>query len=52
MARKKTSPSNEPPQTINFDAAKKAQVLAKNAVQLAEFAATALVAAEEFGIKT
>jgi hypothetical protein len=41
MPRKKTTPAEEPPQTINFDAAKKAQVLAKNAVQLAEFAATA-----------
>lgn len=52
MARKKPAPAEEPPQTINFDAAKKAQVLAKNAVQLAEFAATALVAAESMGIKT
>ncbi len=52
MARKKTTPSKEPPQTINFDAAKKAQLLAKNAVKLAEFAATALIAAEQLGIKT
>lgn len=51
MARKKPAPADEPPQTINFDAAKKAQVLAKNAAQLAEFAATALVAAESMGIK-
>ena len=52
MARKKTAPSKEPPRTVKFDAAKKAQVLAKNAVQLAEFAATALIAAESLGIKT
>lgn len=52
MARKKAAPSIEPPQTINFDAAKKAEVLAKNAGQLAEFAATALIAAESMGIKT
>jgi hypothetical protein len=51
VPRKKPSPSNEPPLTINLDAAKKAQVLAKNAVQLAEVAATALVAAEQLGIK-
>lgn len=52
MARKKSARSKEPPQTISFDAAKKAQVLAKNAGQLAEFAATALIAAEQMGIKT
>jgi len=52
MARKKTTPSKEPPRTVKSDAAKKAQVLAKNAAQLAEFAATALVAAESMGIKT
>ena len=52
MARKKTAPVEEPPQTIKFDAAKKAKVLAMNAVQLAEFAATALIAAESLGIKT
>ncbi len=44
--------AQDAPQTINFDAAKKAQVLAKNAAQLAEFAATALIAAESLGIKT
>lgn len=52
MARKKPAPSKEPPQTINCDTAKKAEVLAKNAAQLAEFAAIALVAAESMGIKT
>ena len=52
MARKKTTPADESPQTVNSAAAKKAQVLAKNAVQLAEFAATALIAAEQLGIKT
>lgn len=52
MARKKSAPSKEPPQTISFDAAKRAEVLAKNAGQLAEFAAIALVAAESMGIKT
>jgi len=52
MAKKKPSPAVEPTQTINSDAARKAQVLAKNAVQLAEFAATALIAAEQLGIKT
>lgn len=52
MARKKSAPSKEPPQTISFDAAKKAEVLAKNAGHLAEFAAIALVAAESMGIKT
>lgn len=52
MARKKPTPSKEPPQTISFDAAKKTEVLAKNSGQLAEFAAIALVAAESMGIKT
>ena len=52
MARKKAAPSKEPPQIISFDAAKKAEVVAKNARQLAEFAAIALVAAESMGIKT
>ena len=47
MAKKKITPSEEPHQTINSEAARKAQVLAKNAVQLAEFAATALIAAEQ-----
>ena len=52
MAKKKPTPNNESPQTINLEAARKAEVLAKNAVQLAEFAATALMAAEQLGIKT
>ena len=52
MTRKKTTPPAGPPQTINFDAATKAQVLAQIAAQLAEFVAIALVAAESMGIKT
>ena len=52
MARKNAAPSKEPPQTISFDAAKKADILAKNAGQLAEFAAVAVVAALSMGIKT
>jgi len=52
MARKKTNPAKEPPRTVKCEAANKAHVLAQNAAQLAEFAATALVAAESMGIKT
>ena len=52
MARKKPDPSEEPPQTIKIEEGKKAQVLAKNAASLAEFASTALIAAEQLGIKT
>ena len=52
LAKKKPTPAAEPPQNINSDATKKAQVLAKNAATLAEFAATALIAAEQLGIKT
>lgn len=51
MPRKPT-PAEDAPQTINFDAAKTAQALAQNAVQLAEFAAIALITAESLGIKT
>ncbi len=52
MSRKKTVPIEEPLQTIKLDAAKKAKLLAKNVVQMAEFAATALIAAEQLSIKT
>lgn len=52
MARKKPAPIDEPAHTIKFDDAKKAQVLADNAVQIAEVVAIALIAAESMGIKT
>ena len=52
MARKKPAPIDEPTRTIKFDDAKKAQVLADNAVQIAEVVAIALIAAESMGIKT
>ena len=52
MVKKKPAPATEPPQAVSFDAAKKAEMLAKNAGTLAEFAATALIAAEQLGIKT
>ncbi len=48
MARKKTTPANGPPKT---NAVEKAKLPADNAVQLADFAATAVTAAEQFGIK-
>lgn len=51
MPRKKTTLSKEPSQINKIDATK-SEVLAKNSVQLAEFAATALIAAEQLGIKT
>ena len=47
-----THTDEEPPQTTNFEAARKTKTLADNAVQVAEFAATALIAAESMGIKT
>lgn len=52
MARKKAAPQAGPPKTVNSADAKKAQVLAMNAATLAEFATTALIAAEQLGIKT
>lgn len=52
MARKKPAPIDEPAHTIKFDDAQKAQVLADNAVQIAEVVAIALIAAESMGIKT
>ena len=47
-----THTDEELPHTINFEAARKTKTLADNAVQVAEFAATALIAAESMGIKT
>ena len=52
MARKKPAPIDEPAHTIKFNDATKAQVLADNAVQIAEGVAIALIAAESLGIKT
>lgn len=51
MARKKTTPTAEPPQTINFDAAK-AQQLADQAAKLADCVAKFLALAESKGIKS
>lgn len=51
MARKKHTPGDEPPQTINIEDARMAKAMAESAVQLAEFAAQVLVAADELGIK-
>lgn len=42
----------EPSQTINFEDAKKAKLISDQAVQVAEWAAQALVAAEQLRIKT
>lgn len=42
----------EPPATINFEDAKSAKMVSDQAVQLAEWAAQALVAAEQLRIKT
>jgi len=42
----------EPPQTSKFEVARKTKTLADNAMQVAEFAATALIAAESMDIKT
>ena len=47
-----TRSDEEPPRTITFDDAMKSRALSDNAVQVAEFAATALNAAESMGIKT
>ena len=47
-----THSDEAPPRTIHFDAARKSNALMDNAVQVAEFAATALMAAESMGIKT
>lgn len=52
MAKKKAKASKDPSQTSIFDAATKAKLLADNAAQLADFAATALDAAEQLRIKT
>ena len=52
MAKKNSTPKIEPLQTLSIDDAKKAKVLVQNAVQIAEFAATALIAAEQLRIKT
>lgn len=52
MAKKKITPADEPPQTINFDAAKKAKGLADDAVQLALIASKAMIAAKSMGIST
>jgi hypothetical protein len=41
----------EPPKTINFEDAPKAKVISDQAVQIAEWAAQAMVAAEQLGIK-
>jgi hypothetical protein len=43
---------DEPPKTIKIEDAKKARVLSDQAVQIAEWAAQALVAAEQLRIKT
>ena len=52
MARKKPAPTEEPSQAIKFNDAQKAKLLVDNAVQLAEFAGMALIAAESMGIKS
>jgi hypothetical protein len=52
MKEKHIQSADKPPKTINIEEARKAKLVSDNAVQLAEFAATALVAAEALGIKT
>ena len=47
-----THTDEEPPRTISFDDARKSNALTDNAVQVAEFAAMALMAVESMGIKT
>ena len=47
-----THTDEEPPRTISFDDAMNSKALTDNAVQVAEFAATALMAAESMGIKS
>ena len=47
-----THTDEEPPRTISFDDATKSKTLIGNAVQVAVFTATALMAAESMGIKT
>ena len=47
-----THSDEEPPRTVNFYDARKSKTLTYNAVQVAEFAATAIMAAESMGIKT
>jgi hypothetical protein len=51
MKKKHAGPADQPPETIKIEGARKAKLLSDNAVQLAEFAATALVAAEALRIK-
>jgi len=46
-----THTDEEPPKTLKIEDAKKAKVLSDQAVKIAEWAAKALVAAEEMGIK-
>ncbi len=52
MARKKSASDEQSAPTIKIEDARKAKLIADNAVQLAEFAAKAVVAAEAIGIKT
>ena len=47
-----TYTDEEPPQTIKFEDARKAKLISDQAVQIAEWAAQALVAAEQLRIKT
>ena len=47
-----THTDEEPHRTISLDDARKSKTLTDNAVQVAEFAAMALMAAESMGIKT
>jgi hypothetical protein len=51
MARKKSTPDNNLPTIIKFDAIKNAKLHTQNGAQLAEFAAESLIAAEVLGIQ-
>ena len=52
MKKKHSRPVDQPPKTIKIEEARTAKLVSDNAVQIAEFAATALMAADAMGIKT
>jgi hypothetical protein len=52
MKKKHPESADKPPKTLKIESARTAKLVSDNAVQIAEFAATALVAAEALGIKT
>src|SRR5271169_5479837 len=52
MKKKHPQSADHPPKTIKIEDARTAKLVSDNAVQLAEYSATALMAAEALGIKT